>query len=81
MLLTIVAIWTIIIPLAVLAISWEGANRREERAAQARSRSLEKPRPAGVPQCAGRAARPGRSRARRVCPERPRAARSRRASA
>lgn len=73
MLLTIVAIWAIGIPLAVLAISWVAANRREARAAQAMSRLATTRRatrrPSALPACAVRAARPRRTITRRVCPK------------
>ena len=34
MLLTIVAIWAIVLPLAILAVSWQTARLREARASQ-----------------------------------------------
>jgi hypothetical protein len=37
MLLTIVAIWAVVIPLVILGVSWQAANRRDARAASARS--------------------------------------------
>jgi hypothetical protein len=86
MLLTVVAIWAIVIPLAVLAISWQVANLRDERALRALERSTPEPRPgaapaSGAPACAVPAARPRRTLTRRVCPERPRGAGRRPASA
>jgi hypothetical protein len=67
--LAIIAIWAIIIPLVVLAVSWESANRREARAAQAHDRSGTKQSP---PRCVIRASRPRRTVTRRHCPELPR---------
>ena len=86
MLLTIVAIWAIVIPLAVLGISWQVAKLRDERALRAVRRSVPELRPgamraAGVPACAVPAARPRRTLTRRVCPELPRGAGRRPASA
>jgi hypothetical protein len=86
MLLTIVAIWAIVIPLAVLAISWQVANLRDQRALRAAKRSVLELRPsavgvAGLPACAVPAARPRRTITRRVCPARPRGAGRRPASA
>ena len=74
MLLTIVAIWAIVVPLAVLGISWQVANLRDERALRAAKRAARQPRPgaaraASVPACAVPAARPRRTTTRRVCPE------------
>jgi hypothetical protein len=37
MLVTIVAMWAVVIPLVVLGVSWQAANRRDARAASARS--------------------------------------------
>lgn len=86
MLLTVVAIWAIVIPLAVLAISWQVANLRDARALRAVERSVAEPRPGAArasvpPACAVPAARPRRTLTRRVCPERPRGAGRRPASA
>jgi hypothetical protein len=86
MLLTIVGIWAIVIPLAVLGISWQLANLRDERAPRAVKRSDSElgpgaARAAAVPACAAGAARPRRTLTRRVCPERPRGAGRRPASA
>ncbi len=86
MLLTIVAIWAIVIPLAVLGISWQVANLRDERASRAAKRSAPEHRAsavraAGAPICAVPAARPRRTLTRRVCPERPHGAGRRPASA
>ncbi len=80
MLLTIVAIWAIVIPVAVLGISWQAARLCEETASQAGHPSVpELVRTASgagtAPRCAARAARPRRTITRRVCPERPRAGR------
>ena len=76
MLLTIVAIWAIVIPLAILAVSWQVAKLRDERALRAADRSVPEPRSSvdrvvGMPACAVPAARPRRTLTRRVCPERP----------
>ncbi len=86
MLLTVVAIWAIVIPLAVLAISWQVANLRDERALRVLERSVPEPRPgaaraSGTPACAVPAARPRRTLTRRVCPEPPCGAGRRPASA
>ncbi|MGZ4299930.1 MAG: hypothetical protein ACXVVK_23080 [Solirubrobacteraceae bacterium] len=75
MLLTIIAIWAIVIPLVVLAISWEAANRREARTAQGSGRTGAKRLPAGMPRCTRRALRPRRTITRRVCPQHSRARR------
>jgi hypothetical protein len=71
MLLTIVAIWALVIPLVVLAVSWQLAAIREARDVQATEAS-----PSGlhrvdraVPRCAVPATRPRRTTTRRVCPE------------
>jgi len=83
MLLTIVAIWAVVIPLAILGISWQTARLREARASLSAQRRAPRPTsPAGsLPACARRAARPRRTITRRVCPESPRGARRRPASA
>jgi len=65
--LAIIAIWAILIPLVVLAVCWESANRREARAAKAGKR-----RAATQPRCATRPPRPRRTVTRRRCPELPR---------
>ena len=44
MLMTIVAIWAIVIPLAVLAVSWQAARLREDAASQTADRSVPPPR-------------------------------------
>lgn len=81
-LLTIVAIWAVVIPLAVLAGTWKAANVRDERAASAVKGSVPHLlRAGGVPACAVPAARPRRNTTRRVCPERPTGGRARLASA
>jgi hypothetical protein len=83
MILTLVAIWAIVLPVAILAISWQAARLREARSSQTAGRSV--PRlasPAGPPAaCARRAARPRRTITRRVCPEFARSAGRRSASA
>jgi hypothetical protein len=86
MLLTIVAIWAVVIPLAVLGISWLVGKLREESAAQTTDRSVPELRPGtsrpdGVPACAIPAVRPRRTITRRVCPELPHGAGRRPASA
>lgn len=86
MLLAIVAIWAIVIPVAILAVSWQAANLREERALRAAARSIETHHRAAPPvggraACTVRAARPRRTITRRVCPEFSRGARRRPASA
>jgi hypothetical protein len=86
MLLTIITFWAIIIPVAVLAFSWEAARRRESGAARAHARSVaeEHRRPSHTgttPACAMRPVRPRRTVTRRVCPEHPRGAGRRSASA
>ncbi len=69
MLFTIVAIWAVVIPVAVLAVSWGAPDRRETREAQTNeSVSSREPRTA-VPPRAHRAVRPTRITARRTCPE------------
>ena len=80
MLLTIVAIWAVVIPLVILGVSW-AANRRDARAAQAWGRSVPTHRQPGVPACVARAPRPSRTTTRRVCPQLARRARRRPASA
>ena len=83
MLLTIVAIWAIVIPLIVLAASWQFANLREGRdlqAAKASASELHRVARA-VPRCAVPATRPRRTTTRRVCPEQPRRVGRRPASA
>jgi hypothetical protein len=86
MLLTIVAIWAIVIPLLVLGLSWQIAKLREADATHTIQRSVAMLRSAGsqaggVPPCAVRAARPRRTITRRVCPELPRGVGRRSASA
>jgi hypothetical protein len=86
MLLTIITVWVIIIPVAVLAFSWEAAKRRDAGAARAHARSVvdEHRRPSltgPIPPCATRPVRPRRTVTRRVCPEHPRGAGRRSASA
>ncbi len=74
MLLTIITVWAVIIPVAVLAFSWQAAKRREAGAARAHARAAAEdyrvlsPRGA-TPPCASRPARPRRTVTRRVCPE------------
>jgi hypothetical protein len=76
MLLTIVAIWAIVIPLVVLALSWQLANIREARDLHSACASVPELRrgPRAVPPCAVPAARPRQTTTRRVCPEQPRRA-------
>ena len=83
MLLTIVAIWAVVIPLAILGVSWQTARLREARASlTAQRRAPRSTSHAGsLPACARRAARPRRTITRRVCPEFPRGAGRRPASA
>lgn len=86
MLLTIVSIWAIVIPVAILGVSWQAAKIRDARASQNASGSVPElgrgtSRGGGVPACAVPAARPRRTLTRRVCPERPHSARRRSASA
>ena len=83
MLLTVVAIWAIVIPLAVLGVSWHAARLRETRTAATTDRwaSPATPRAGALPACARRAVRPRRTITRRVCPERARGAGRRPASA
>ena len=69
MLFIIVAIWAVVIPVAVLNVSWRAPDRREARKAQANeSVSAREPRTAVAPR-AHRAVRPNRTSARRRCPE------------
>ena len=69
MLFTIVAIWAVVIPVAVLAISWRAPDRREARKAQTdESVSTREPRTAVSPR-AHRAVRRSSTSARRTCPE------------
>ncbi len=83
MLMTIIAIWGIILPLTILAVSWQAARVREERGLQTAGHSV--PRlasPAGsLPACTHRPARPRRTVTRRVCPQFPRSSGRRSASA
>jgi len=83
MLLTIVAIWAIVIPLAVLGVSWKAADMRDVRAAEAATRSLHNRLVSadGNPRCAVPATRPRRTITRRACHERPRGVGRRSASA
>ena len=83
MLLTIVAIWAIVIPLAILGVSWQAARLREARVAPTAKRSASRvvSQPGTLPVCARRAARPRRTITRRVCPELPRGVGRRSASA
>jgi hypothetical protein len=83
MLLTIVAIWAVVIPLAILGVSWQAARLREARVSLVEDRPAPRQTaPAGsLPVCARRAARPRRTITRRVCPELPRGAGRRPASA
>ena len=83
MLLTIVAIWAIVIPLSILGVSWQGARMRDARLAPAAGRRAPRPssQAGSLPACARRAARPRRTITRRVCPELPRGAGRRSASA
>jgi hypothetical protein len=86
MLLTIVAIWAIVIPLLVLAISWQAAKLRGARASQTTEWSVSDlyrsaARTGSVPACAIPAARPRRTMTRHVCPELSQGARRRPASA
>ena len=85
MLLTIVAIWAIVTPIAVLAVSSRAAALREARASQTAERSVpelrrETLRAGTVPACAVRPLRPRVTITRRVCPELPRGVRRRSAS-
>ena len=68
MLVTIVAIWAVVIPLVILGVSWQAANRRDARAAQALGRSVPAPRQPGVPACVARAVPQGRRRTVRPLP-------------
>ena len=83
MILTLVAIWAIVLPVAILAVSWQAARLRDVRSSQSADRSG--PRvasPVGpLPACARRAARPRRTITRRLCPELPSGAGHRSASA
>jgi hypothetical protein len=79
MLLTIVAIWAIVIPLAILGVSWQTARLRDARASLAAGRRA--PPRTSQAACARRGARPRRTITRRVCPELPRGAGRRPASA
>ena len=86
MLLTIVAIWAIVIPLGVLALGGQAAYLRQARVSPTADRTTPQPHQGmaptgGMPACAVRDARPRRTITRRVCPERPRGAGRRPASA
>ncbi|HTU96987.1 MAG TPA: hypothetical protein VMF14_14170 [Solirubrobacteraceae bacterium] len=83
MLVTIVAMWAIVIPIAVLAISWQAARCRDARAAVTATRPATRhtAQPGATPSCARRAIRPRRTTTRRVCPELARGAHRRPASA
>jgi hypothetical protein len=73
MLVTIIAVWAIVLPLTILAASWQAARLREDRGRLTAASSV--PAPAShagsLPDCARRAARPRRTLSRRVCPELP----------
>jgi hypothetical protein len=75
MILTIVAIWAVVIPVVILAVSWQITRPRPTHATHTahHGRSL--------PPCALPAARPRRTVTRRACPELPRRVRRRPASA
>ena len=84
--LTIVAIWAIVIPLSILGLTWQLANMRDARAEKAATRAASElgrgdSRTGPLPACAVPAARPRRTTTRRVCPELPRGVRRRPASA
>jgi hypothetical protein len=86
MLLTIVAIWAIVIPVAVLGLSLRLAKAREMGGLPTAARSASEHRSgtsgaAVVPRCAVPRTRPRRTTMRRVCPEQPRGVRRRPASA
>jgi hypothetical protein len=86
MLLTIVSIWAIVIPLAIVGVSWKAAKVRDAPASHTAGRSVpglgrDTSHAGGLPACAVPTARPRRTITRRVCPELPRDARRRPASA
>ena len=83
MLLTIVSIWAIVIPLVILAASWQLANLRDARGSQSLGGSAAEVRGGdrAVPPCAVPSVRPRRTTTRRVCPDQPRRAGRRPASA
>ena len=86
MLLTIVAIWAIVIPMLVLALSWQVAKVREDAALRAADSSASQhhrraARTGAVPPCAVIPVRPRRTTTRRVCPEQARGVGRRPASA
>ena len=69
MVLTVVAIWAVVIPVAILAISWGASDRREDNSMQTNESVSTGKLPTAVPRRPRRAARPSRATARRVCPE------------
>ena len=83
MLLTLVAIWAIVLPVTILAVSWQAARLRDVR--RLADRGPLGPPPGVASRIAARlrprAARPRRTVTRRVCPEFPRSAGRRSASA
>ena len=83
MLMTIIAIWGIILPFTILAVSWQAARLREERGLRTADRSVTRltSSTGSLPACANRAARPRRTVTRRICPEFPRSSGRRSASA
>jgi hypothetical protein len=83
LLMTIIAIWAIVLPLTILAGSWQATRLREERGLDTADRSVPRMRSqaGSLPACAHRAARPRRTVTRRVCPQFPRSAGRRSASA
>ena len=72
--LTIVAIWAIVIPLVILGVSWQITRPRPTAVSQVAQ-------PPALPRCAVPAWRPRRTTTRRVCPAQPRGVRRRPASA
>ncbi len=82
MLVVMVAIWAVVIPVAVLAISWQAPDRPEAGTAQTNYSVSPGKHPAPAPwRGPRRAARLGGATARRVCPELAGDVRHRRASA
>jgi hypothetical protein len=78
MLFAIVAIWAVVIPVGLLAISWGAPDPREPQTDESVS-TLEPP--TAAPSLVHRAVRPGRTTVRRRCPELAREARRRPTSA
>jgi hypothetical protein len=69
MLFTIVAIWAVVIPVAVLAISWGAPDRREVCEVQTNELIGTGKYRSAPPRAQRTPTRPSRAAARRVCPD------------